>query len=76
MNRDQLEEAIATERFEYYRSIAKLILDNPELSLEELRSKHGLSYWAVDRARRLFNLSRKRGAGSSAYKKLTITSSI
>jgi len=56
--------------------LAKLILDNPELSLKELRSKHGLSYWAVDRARRLFKLRRKRGAGSSAYKKLTITSSI
>lgn len=71
MNRDQLEEAIATERFEYYRSIAKLILDNPELSLEELRWKHGLSHWAINRARTLFNVSRKKGAGSSAYRKRT-----
>lgn len=67
MNRDQLEEAIATERYKYYRAIAKLIVDNPELSLKDLRIKHGLSCWAVDRARRLFKLSRKRGAGSSAY---------
>jgi len=71
MNRDELKRAIDANRFEYYRSISKLILDNPELSLKELRSKHGLSCWAVDRARKLFKVNRKQGAGSSAYKKST-----
>ena len=76
MNRDELKRAIDDKRIEYYKDVANLIVENPELSLKELRSKHGLSCWAVDRARRLFKLSRKRGAGSSAYKKLTIASSI
>lgn len=76
LNRDELKQAISAQRFQYYKGVANLIVDNPDLSLEELRKKYGLSYWAVDRARRLFKLSRKRGAGSSAYKKLTITSSI
>jgi hypothetical protein len=69
MNRDELKRAIDDERIEYYKGIAKLIADNPKLSLEELRRKHGLSHWAMDRARKLFKISRKQGAGSSAYKK-------
>ena len=43
-----------------------------ELSLRprpDLRRQHGLTYWAIDRARMMFNIRRKRGAGSTAYKK-------
>lgn len=69
LSREELKQAISAQRFQYYKGIAKLITDNPELSLEELRRKHGLSNWAINRARTLLNVRRKKGAGSSAYKK-------
>ena len=71
LSRDELKQAISAQRFHYYKGMAKLIADNPDVSLEELRRQHGLSQWAMGRARKLFKVNRKQGAGSSAYKKST-----
>jgi hypothetical protein len=71
LSRVELKQAISAQRFQYYKGVAKLIADNPDFSLEELRRKYGLSQWAMDRARRLFNVRRKTGVGSSAYRKST-----
>lgn len=71
MDRAELKKAMDAKRFEYYEQIAKLIADNKELSLADLRRQHGLTYWAIDRARKMFKIRRKLGAGSAAYKKST-----
>ena len=60
-----------TERFEYYKWIAKVIVANEEVSLADLRRQNGITYWAIDRARKIFKVRRKPGAGSAAYKKST-----
>lgn len=73
MDRAELKKAMDSKRFEYYERIAKLIVDNKEVSLADLRRQHGLTYWAVDRARKMFRIRRKPGAGSAAYKKSTTT---
>ncbi|HUA14792.1 MAG TPA: hypothetical protein VMG31_05805 [Verrucomicrobiae bacterium] len=74
LTRVELKQAVYAQRFQYYKSVAQLIVDHPQVSLEELRRKHGLSHWAMDRARKLFKVNRKQGTGSSAYKKSTSTS--
>ena len=71
MDRAELKKAMDARRFEYYEQIAKLIANNKEVSLADLRRQHGLTYWAVDRARKMFKIRRKPGAGSAAYKKST-----
>lgn len=71
MDRAELKKAMDAKRLEYYQWIAKLIVDNEEVSLADLRRQHGLTYWAVDRARKMFKIRRKPGAGSAAYKKST-----
>ena len=71
MDRAELKKAMDAKRFEYYEQIAKLIANNKEVSLADLRRQHGLTYWAIDRARKMFKIRRKPGAGSAAYKKST-----
>jgi hypothetical protein len=71
MDRAELKKAMDAKRFEYYERIAKLIVDNKEVSLADLRRQHGLTYWAIDRTRKMFNIRRKPGAGSAAYKNPT-----
>jgi len=73
VDRAELKKAIDAKRIEYYEPIAKLIADNKEVSLADLRRQYGLTYWAVDRARKMFKIRRKPGAGSAAYKKSTTT---
>ena len=73
MDRAELKKAMDAKRSEYYERIANLIADNKNVSLAELRRQHGLTYWAVDRARKMFKIRRKPGAGSAAYKKSTTT---
>lgn len=71
MDRAELKKAMDAKRFEYYEQIAKLIANNKEVSLADLRRQHGLTYWSMDRARKMFKIRRKPGAGSAAYKKST-----
>jgi molybdopterin/thiamine biosynthesis adenylyltransferase len=71
VDRVELKKAMDSTRFEYYERIAKLIADNEEVSLANLRRQHGLTYWAIDHARKMFKIRRKPGAGSAAYKKST-----
>jgi len=44
MNRTELDKAIAAKEFEYLESIAKLIADNPTVTLADLRQQHGITY--------------------------------
>jgi hypothetical protein len=71
MDRAELTKAINSKRFEYYKWIAKVIVDNEEVSLADLRRQNGITYWAIDRARKIFKIRRKPGAGSAAYKQST-----
>ena len=71
MDRAELKKAMDAKRFEYYEQIAKLIANNKEVSLADLRLQHVMTYWAVDRARKMIKIRRKPGAGSAAYKKST-----
>jgi hypothetical protein len=41
MNKTELEKAKAAAEFEFYESIAKLIVDSPAVSLADLRKQHG-----------------------------------
>jgi len=43
LTRVELKQAVYAQRFQYYKSVAQLIVDHPQVSLEELRRKHGLS---------------------------------
>jgi hypothetical protein len=69
MNRDSLNKAIDSAKFSYYESIAKLIVDNPTVSLADLRVKHGITHYDMWKAQEMFRVRRKTGKGSQAYKK-------
>jgi hypothetical protein len=68
MNKTELEKAKAAAEFEFYESIAKLIVDNPEVSLAKLRKQHGITHYQMWTAQKMFRVHRKTGRGSLAYK--------
>lgn len=68
MNKSSLKKARADAEFRYYKSIAKLIVDNPAVSLAELRKAHGITHHDMWKAQTIFRVYRKTGRGSLAYK--------
>jgi hypothetical protein len=68
MNRDSLNKAIDSAKFSYYESIAKLIVDNPAISLADLRKQHSITHHETWKAQEMFRVRRKTGKGSQAYK--------
>ena len=68
MNKTELEKAKAAAEVEFYESIAKLIVDNPTVSLAELRNQHGITHHQMWTAQKMFYVHRKTGRGSRAYK--------
>jgi hypothetical protein len=68
MNKTELEKAKAAAEFEFYESIAKLIVDSPAVSLADLRKQHGITYYQMWTAQKMFHVHRKAGRGSRAYK--------
>jgi hypothetical protein len=69
MNRETLNKAIDDAKFSFYESIAKLIVDNPTVTLAELRRQHGITHHQMWTAQTMFRVHRKTGKGSLAYKK-------
>jgi hypothetical protein len=69
MNREILNKAIDSAKFSYFESIAKLIVDNPAISLADLRKQHGISHHEMWKAQEMFRVRRKTGKGSAAYRK-------
>jgi hypothetical protein len=69
MKKSELNKAIEAKRHEYYEWIAKLVLENPGITLTTLREAHGITYWAMQRAQKIFKITRRRGSGSLAAKK-------
>jgi hypothetical protein len=49
-------------------SIAKLIVDNPTVSLIDLRKQRGITHYQMWMAQTMFRVHCKTGRGSSAYK--------
>jgi hypothetical protein len=68
MNQAELKKALDAKRFEYYESIAALIVDNPTVSLADLRKQHSITHHEMWRAQEMFRVRRKTGKGSQAYK--------
>jgi hypothetical protein len=68
MNKTELEKAKAAAEVAFYESIAKLIVDNPTISLAALREQHDISHYQMWTAQKMFHVHRKTGRGSSAYK--------
>lgn len=60
----------ADTEFVNYESIAKLIVDDPTVSLEELRRLHGITHHDMWRAQTMFHVYRKTGRGSAAYRRI------
>ena len=73
MNKTELEKAKAAAEFEFYESIAKLIVDNPTLSLAALRKRHGITHYQMWTAQKMFHVQRKTGKGSMAYRRASIS---
>jgi hypothetical protein len=69
MNKTELGEAKAAAEFEFYESIARIIVDNPEVSLADLRKQHGITHYQMWMAQTMFRVHRKTGKGSLAYRK-------
>jgi hypothetical protein len=69
MNKADLAEAFADAEFAFYESIAKLIVDNPDVLLADLREKHGITHYQMWTAQKMFHVHRKTGRGSLAYRK-------
>ena len=69
MNKTELGKAKAAAEFEFYESIAKLIVDNPDVSLADLRKQHGITHYQMWMAQTMFRVHRKTGKGSLAYRK-------
>lgn len=74
MNRDSLNKAIDDAKFSYYEGIARLIFDNPTVSLPDLRKQHGITHHEMWKAQEMFHVRRKTGRGSQAYRKATTNS--
>jgi hypothetical protein len=73
MNKADLAEAFADAEFAFYESIAKLMVDNPDVSLADLREKHGITHYQMWTAQKMFDVHRKTGKGSLAYRKASIS---
>lgn len=73
MNKTELEKAKAAAEVEFYESIAKLIVDNPTVSLADLRKQHGITHYQMWTAQKVFHVHRKTGKGSLAYQKASIS---
>jgi hypothetical protein len=69
MNKAELRKAFDDAEFAFYESIGKLIVDNPDVSLADLREKHGITHYQMWTAQKMFNVHRKTGKGSLAYRK-------
>jgi hypothetical protein len=55
MNKAELKKTFDDAKFSFYESIAKLIVDNPTVSLAGLRKQHGITHyqmWAKARSSR------------------------
>jgi hypothetical protein len=72
MNRDSLTKAIDSAKFSYYEGIARLIVENPTVSLADLRKQHCFTHHEMWKAQEMFHVRRKTGRGSAAYKKASI----
>ena len=70
MNKSDLKKARADAEFTYYESIAKLIVDNPCISLAELRRVHRITHHDMWKAQTMFHVGRKTGRGSAAYSRI------
>ena len=68
MNKAELKQAFDDAKFSFYESIAKLIVDSPAVSLADLRKQHGITYYQMWTAQKMFHVHRKAGRGSRAYK--------
>jgi hypothetical protein len=73
MNKTELTKAFADAEFAFYESIAKLIVDNPTVSLAKLRNQHGITHYQMWTAQKMFHVHRKTGRGSRAYRKASIS---
>ena len=69
MSRESLTKAITDAMMTHYESIVRLIVENPTVSLGDLRRAHGISQHDMWRAQTIFQIHRTRGKGSSAHKK-------
>jgi hypothetical protein len=68
MNKAELKQAFDDAKFSFYESIAKLIVDNPTLSLAALRKRHGITHYQMWTAQKMFQVHRKTGKRSMAYR--------
>jgi hypothetical protein len=73
MNKAKLKKAFDDAKFSFYESIAKLIVDNPTVSLADLRKQHGITHYQMWMAQAMFHVYRKTGKGSLAYRKASIS---
>lgn len=69
MNKAELKKAFDDAKFSFYEYSAKLIVDNPTVSLADLRMRHGISHYQMWVAQNMFKAHRKTGKGSLAYRK-------
>jgi hypothetical protein len=74
MNRESLNKTIDGAKFSYYESIAKLIVDNPTVSLSDLRRLHSITHHEMWKAQEMFHVRRKTGQGSLACRKANTNS--
>jgi hypothetical protein len=68
MNKAELKKALDNAKFSFYESIAKLIVNNPTVSLATLRKRYGITHHQMWTAQKMFHVHRKTGKGSQAYK--------
>lgn len=68
MNKAEVKKAFDDAKFSFYESIAKLIVDNPTISLAALREQHGVTHYQMWTAQKMFHVHRKTGKGSMAYR--------
>jgi len=68
VSKADLKKARADAEFWHYESIAKLIVDNPCISLAELRRIHGITHHDMWKAQAMFHVHGNTGRGSPAYK--------
>jgi hypothetical protein len=73
MNKVELQKAFDDAKFSFYESIAKMIVDNPTVSLAVLRKQHGITHYQMRMAQKMFHVHRKTGKGSLAYGKASIS---
>lgn len=73
MNKAELKKAFDDAKVSFYESIAKLIVDNPTVSLATLREEHGITHHQMWMAQTTFHVHRKTGKGSQAYRKASIS---